>query len=236
MYHRIGDFKGVKEHKALYCHHRRFAAQMAWLNTFGYKVIDMDTCVQAVSGKVPTPARAVVLTFDDGFEDFYTYAFPVLRYYGFPATVYILADFIGKDAGWFAREGRPCPPMLDLPQVRELMANGIQIGSHGKSHKRLAELTGNELEDEVIGSRKTLEAMLERPVNHFCYPYGSYSLAVIETVKRAGYVSAVTCVRGGARQGGDMLQLPRKAVSFGDSLAGFFWKLQFKNTKKIPSL
>lgn len=236
MYHRVGDFKGIKEHKALFCHYKRFAAQMAWLHAFGYSVIDMDTCVQAVSGTIKMPKRAVVLTFDDGFEDFYSYAFPVLLRYNFPATVYVLSELIGNNASWFAKEQRESPPMLRLTQLKELMENSVTVGSHGKRHQKLAQLSGYELEDEIIGSKQALEAMLGQELKHFCYPYGSYNKDTLDVVKKTGYLSAVTCARGGAKQGDDLLQLPRKAISFGDSLAGFFWKLHMKHRRKQPPL
>lgn len=236
MYHRIGNFTGIKEHKALYCHHKRFAAQMAWLHAFGYNVIDMDTCIKAVSGKIPMPARAVTLTFDDGFEDFYTYAFPVLSRCGFPATVYILSDLIGKNASWFAKEQRECPPILKLTQIKKLMQNSITIGSHGKRHEKLAQISGDDLVNETLGSKHALQDMLGCEIKHFCYPYGSYNKDTLNAVKEAGYLSATTCSRGSARLDDDLLQLPRKAISFGDSLAGFWWKLHIKNKRKQPPL
>jgi hypothetical protein len=78
--------------------------------------------------------------------------------------------------------------------------------------------------------------MLDAPVEHFCYPYGSYDLRVLAAVAEAGYRSATTstCVRAPARPGDDPLALPRKAISFGDNLAGVAWKLHLKNSPKGP--
>lgn len=236
MYHRIGDFHDVREHRALFCRYRRFNAQMRWLKYMKYNVIDMDTCIRAVRREIPIPSRAVVLTFDDGFEDFYIYAFPVLKRYKFPAVVYVLPNYINGTADWFAKEGRPCPPMLKLEQIQEIMDYGIEIGSHGLSHVKLAEVSYERMRKEIFESKIEIEAIIKRKVRHFCYPYGSYNTSVIEVVKEAGYVSAVTCVRGGVVPGNDLWQLPRKAVSFGDSLLGFWWKLHMKHKRKEPEM
>lgn len=238
MYHRIGDFHNVRDHKALYCRSTRFNAQMCWLKYMKYNVINMDTCIRAVRREIPMPSRAVVLTFDDGFEDFYDYAFPVLKRYKFPAIVYVLPNYINGTADWFAKEGRPCPPMLRFSQIQEMMDYGIEIGSHGLSHVKLADMSYEMMQQEIFESKIKIEALIKKDVRHFCYPYGSYNAVVMETVKKAGYASAVTCVRGGVAAGNDLWQLPRKAVSFGDSLLGFWWKLHMKNQRKereIPS-
>jgi hypothetical protein len=73
-----------------------------------------------------------------------------------------------------------------------------------------------------------LEALLEREVAHFCYPYGSHDAGTVEMARAAGYASAVTCERASARAGHDPLALPRKAISYGDNLFGYAWKLHFK--------
>ncbi len=236
MYHRIGDFHDIREHRALYCCYKRFNAQMRWLNYMKYNIIDMDTCIRAVHGEIAIPSRSVVLTFDDGFEDFYIYAFPILKYYKFPAMVYVLSDYIDGKADWFAKEGRACPSMLKLKQIQEMMDYGIGIGSHGLSHVRLADVFYETMRKEIFESKIKIEALIEKDVCHFCYPYGSYNATVMKSVKEAGYLSAVTCVRGGVVSGNDLWQLPRKAVSFGDSLLGFVWKLHMKNQRKEPEI
>lgn len=236
MYHRVGDFYDIRDHRALYCHYRRFRAQMCWLKAMGYHVIDMDTCVRMVRGELPVSDRAVLLTFDDGFEDFYIHAFPVLKAYGFPAIVYVLSDYINGTAQWFAKEGRLCPPMLQLDQIKEMVKYGITIGSHGLSHVKLAQVPYEVMRKEIFESKMQLQELLGQEIRHFCYPYGSYNRDVMHTVREAGYISAVTCVRGGAISGNDLFQLPRKAISFGDSLLGFWWKLHMKNRRKEPEL
>ncbi|HKJ77685.1 MAG TPA: polysaccharide deacetylase family protein [Gammaproteobacteria bacterium] len=232
MYHQVGDFPPMRAHRSTYCHYKRFAAQMAYLHRFRHSVISLDQAVAGLKGEGPIPSRAVVLTFDDGYENFYEYAFPVLRRYGFPAMVYLISGMLGRDSEWFAADRRATPPLMSAERVRQLRAEGVDFGAHGVSHVKLAEVDRARMADEVTRSKTDLEAVLDEPVRHFCYPYGSHDSEVVEAARSAGYTSAVTCVRAAARPGDDLLALPRKAISYGDNLAGYFWKLHMKNAPK----
>ena len=192
----------------------------------------LDEAIAGLRGERSLPPRAVVLTFDDGYENFYEYAWPVLAQYGFAAMVYVLADRLGQPAAWFAADGRATPPLMSAQRVRELRRAGIDFGSHGLSHRRLAQLAPRLARQEVGDSKHRLEAVLGEPVRHFCYPYGSYDDTVVAMVAEAGYVSATTCDRAAAHPGENLLRLPRKAISFGDSLAGYAWKLHLKNRRR----
>jgi peptidoglycan/xylan/chitin deacetylase (PgdA/CDA1 family) len=137
MYHRVGRFGPVSNHRALFCDHRQFAAQMAYLNYMRYQVLSMDEALNLLRGNQPLPRRAVALTFDDGYQDFRDYALPTLARYGFPATVYAIAGDIGQRAHWLATDGMEAAPLLDAAGLREIQAAGITVGSHASSHSRL---------------------------------------------------------------------------------------------------
>lgn len=232
MYHQVGEFAPMRGHRSTYCDHRRFAAQMAWLHRLRYTVLGMDEVLDCLAGRRPVPPRAVALTFDDGYENFHEYAWPQLQRYGFRAMVYLIADLIGQPARWFAADGRATPPLMDAARIRQLRRGGVDFGSHGATHVRLAEQDDERVQDEAQRSRIILEDLLSEPVTHFCYPYGSYERRVLDAVARAGYHSAVTCVRARSCPGDDPLALPRKAVSWGDTWPGVFWKLHMKNRPK----
>lgn len=232
MYHQIGDFPPMTAHRSTYCHYRRFAAQMAYLHRFRYNVIGLDHAVSALRGERPVPARAVVLTFDDGYENFYEYAFPVLQRYGFPSIVYLLSGLIGRNSEWFAADGRDTPPLMSKERILQLQQAGVDFGSHGVSHVKFAQVGMKQAEDEIRRSKMMLEELLGREVKHLCYPYGSHNKQVVELAREAGYQTAVTCVRASATAGDDLLALPRKAISYGDNLAGYFWKLHMKHARK----
>lgn len=236
MYHQIGKFEPMKTHRATYCDHRRFASQMALLARFGYSVLSMDDVLACLRGDRPTPAKAVALTFDDGYENFYDYAWPVLQRYGFPAMVYLISGKLGQASSWFAADGRDTPPLMGRARILELRRAGVDFGSHSVGHLKLARQSDARIREEVGRSKAELEDLLGEPVDHFCYPYGSYDLRTIDAVADAGYRSATTCVRAPATATHDPLALPRKAISHGDNLFGFLWRLHVKNTPRYPAV
>ena len=109
MYHQVGDFPPMPAHRSTYCHYRRFQREMTFLHRFGYRVLSLDQALACLDGEQPIPPKAVVLTFDDGYENFYEYAWPVLERYRFPAMVYLLSGLLGQPSSWFARDGRATP-------------------------------------------------------------------------------------------------------------------------------
>ncbi len=235
MYHQVGRFPPMEFHRASYCDVDRFRAQMRYLKVVGATVLSMTNVLQVLRGETPLPRCAVALTFDDGYENFYENALPILRQYNYPATAYILGALTGGPAAWLD-PGVVQPPLMSWSRIRDLPRYGIEVGSHGLNHKRLNGLDAKTLREEVTGSKTVIEDKLGLTVSHFCYPYGNHDLAALHAVAAAGYVSAVTCQRGAATPDFDPLALPRKGVSFGDSIMRFAWKLHMKNEPKGPAL
>ncbi len=236
MYHQIGRFAPMKSHRAVYCDVGRFRTQMRALHMLRMPVLSMSEAVACLAGRAPLPRRAVVLSFDDGCDNFYENALPVLESFGYPAIVYAIAGLAGGVAEWMAAHDHPTPSLMSFGRLREISARGIEVGSHGVRHVRLAGMSPDELRDEVSGSRERLEQELGQAVRHFCYPYGSHDLAALDAVGQAGYESAVTCQRAAATPAFDLLGLPRKAISYGDDLVGFLWKLYAKDAPKGVAL
>jgi peptidoglycan/xylan/chitin deacetylase (PgdA/CDA1 family) len=236
MYHQVGDFPPMPAHRSTYCHYRRFQREMAFLYRFGYRVLSLDQALACLDGDQPIPSRAVVLSFDDGYENFYEYAWPVLEHYRFPAMVYLLSGLLGQPSSWFARDGRATPLLMDRERILQLRKLGVDFGSHGVSHSKLAEVDADTVQFEVTESKRSLEDLLNEEVRHFCYPYGSHDQTAFKAVQRAGYRSAVTCQRSAATPAFHTLLLPRKAISYGDTLPGFAWKLWMKDKPKQPPL
>lgn len=236
MYHQIGDFPSMTTHRATYCDYRRFRMQMAYLKLAGYHVLRFDEALKCLRGDAPIPSRAVVLTFDDAYENFYEYAFPELQKHGFPATVYAISSMLGQTATWLAADGHRTPPLMSAARLRQIRSAGIDIGSHSATHVRLAEQDTACIRKEVTQSKQALEDALGEGVDHFCYPYGSHDIRVVEAVAEAGYLSATTCERATVTLADDPLTLPRKAISWGDSLVGVLWKMHFKHHPKRPPI
>ncbi len=236
MYHQVGVFAPMKAHRANYCDYRRFAAQMAFLHHFRYRVLALDDALRCLRGGRATPPRAVVLTFDDAYVNFLDYALPALQRYGFPATVYAISGYLGRNAEWFAKDpGRPVPGLMSGEELREIRAQGMSVGSHTATHLKLGELSPEAQRRELAVSKAALEDVLGNEVRHLCYPYGSFDMSTLHGARDAGYASATTCLRGAAGPSDHPLVLPRKGISYGDNLLGYFWKLSVKQAPK-PAL
>ncbi|MFE8035019.1 polysaccharide deacetylase family protein [Thiohalocapsa marina] len=233
MYHQVGYFAPMRSHRANYCDAGRFRRQMAFLAKGGFSVLSLDQALAGLRGELRLKPRSVVLTFDDGYRNFREHALPVLQAYGFPAVVYAISGWLGRRMAWARHEpGRLEPELLSAAQLRELQSAGVCVGSHGLSHAKLGELDADAQLRELEGSRKALQDLLGSDVRHLCYPFGSFNRATVSLAGEVGYASATTCLRGAATPADHPLVLPRKAISFGDSLAGFAWKVVVKNAPK----
>jgi glycosyltransferase involved in cell wall biosynthesis len=164
---------------------RRFARQMAWLKWRRYNVLSLDTYLEYRRGHRVPPSRSVVITFDDGYADIRPGAVPILRRHGFPATMFIVTNRAGTVSSW--DEPRP---LLSWTDLREMTADGIACGSHGRCHVALADVSADQAWDEIEGSRTDLEHALGCPVRLFSYPYGVTNAATTAMVARAGYAAA----------------------------------------------
>lgn len=147
-----------------------------------------------------------------------------------------MSGLVGATSSWDAGVGPEPAPLMTAAQLREVQAMGFTIGSHSVSHPRLAQADDARIRAELTGSKAALEDMLGRPVDHFCYPYGSHDIRAVEAAAEAGYVTGTTCVRAAATPADDLLALPRKAVARGDDVFGVAWKLLAKNIAKHPQI
>ncbi len=130
--------------------------------------------------------KDIGLTFDDGWQSFYTIAYPILKEFGFSATLFVIPGYMGKMSSWdYAKRNH-----LRWNEIQALTDEGIEIASHSVNHVDLRGLNDRQLEHEVADSKKEIEDKIGRPVKYFSYPYGRYNQRVIEAVKRAGYEKA----------------------------------------------
>lgn len=232
MYHQVGVFPAPRTHRALYCRASSFRAQMAYLAAFGYRVISLDAAIAGLFHGAPLAPRSVVLSFDDGYQGFIEHALPALQRHDFPAAVFMVSGLVGRRSEWLAADGRGDTPMLDAAGLRELHAAGITIGSHTVSHPKLSQLDAARIDAELRHSKASLEDLLGAPVEHLCYPFGDYDARVRDAALAAGYRSGLTCIRGAANTADNVFELPRKAISYGDNLIGYAWKLHMKHARK----
>ncbi|EAR20429.1 polysaccharide deacetylase family protein [Nitrococcus mobilis Nb-231] len=231
-YHQVGYFAAPRRHRTCYCHVRRFRSQMNYLKSFDYNVISLDEAVAGLFDDRPLPPRSVVLTFDDGYEGFHEHAFPILAQHGFTATIFIVTGLVGRCAEWLSAD-QVKAPLMSAETLCELHRAGITFGSHSNTHPRLSGLSVSKQRDQIFRSKAVLEELLAEEVRHFCYPYGDYGRQTRELVEEADYASALTCLRGAANTAPNRFEIPRKAISFGDNLVGYFWKLHMKHQRKV---
>lgn len=190
MYHSVGPRRNP-DYDRWCVSPARFEEQMAALAAAGYAVLTTGDYVERIAAGVGLPDRFVVLTFDDGLQDFLTGAFPILQKFGFPATLYVVAGRVGMTSRWLAPLGEGQRPMLTTEELRFLARSGIEIGGHTMTHPELDILGPARAMGEIAGSRRVLEDLLGAPVRSFAYPHGYNSARTREIVERAGYRSAV---------------------------------------------
>jgi peptidoglycan/xylan/chitin deacetylase (PgdA/CDA1 family)/SAM-dependent methyltransferase len=224
MYHRIGATApaGLEP----YClAAERFEAQLDWLRSAGYRTVSLAVWRWALRERNGSlPGKVVVLTFDDGYVDFATTAWPLLRKYGFGATLFVVTDHVGGVAEWDRAHGDPAP-LLGWDELRRLAREGVEIGAHSASHPYLSRCSVREVVDEARRARGRLEAELGRPVKVMAYPYGDEDGLTRRAMAAAGFELAVTTRPGWARLGDDPMGLPRQEVRGADTLADFQAKL-----------
>ncbi|HOW34969.1 MAG TPA: polysaccharide deacetylase family protein [Candidatus Omnitrophota bacterium] len=181
VYHSVGD---PRPDRTVAVTLKNFRKHMDYLKKHGYNVISLDELVVSIREKKKTPPRSVVITFDDGFDDNYLNAFPVLKEYSFPATIFVIADEVG-DQGYVTWE-----------QLKEMEQHGVTAGSHTLDHTYLPGVSEVMGRRQIIESKKLMEQKLGHAVDYIAYPSGGFSEEIKNIVRDAGYKAACTTNRG----------------------------------------
>jgi peptidoglycan/xylan/chitin deacetylase (PgdA/CDA1 family) len=196
-----------------------FDDHLGYLTDNDYHPITLSALGEAQRTGRPLPEKPVVLTFDDGFADFYTIVAPRLAAVGFSATLYVATGFIESTSLWLGSSGEGGRPMLTWPQVREVAELGIEIGSHTHSHPELDRCSVDDVIHEIRRSRRDLEHQLDQAVTTFAYPFGYWSSKVRDVVADEGFTTAVQVGELTSRQQDDSLSIPRLSVDYGTTAA-----------------
>ena len=221
MYHSISDDPepGVRGYYRLNTPPVLFQEHLRVIREEGFTAVDLTTAWAEWTGTASAPRRKlVVLTFDDGYHDFLTAAWPALETHGFTATMFLPTAFIGNQRQGF--KGRAC---LTWSEVRDLRQRGAEFGSHTVNHPKLWELPATELDDELQRSRCILEQELSAPITTFAHPYAfpRQNLAYVERFRqamdRSGYRLGVTTSLGCVHRGEEPLLLKRLPANGADN-------------------
>lgn len=191
MYHRVND--EIK--KELSVKKNSFKWHMKYLINKNFKVISINEAIEKII-KNEINDRYVVLTFDDGYDDYYYNAFPVLKKYDFKSILYIVSEYVGQKRKFWWDKDLEYSELLDWNKIKELIdSNLVDIGSHTCNHIDLKNLDIKEMEYEIIGSKNNIENKLGIVIEHFAYPRGIYSKQAEEIIVR-NYKSAVLIEEG----------------------------------------
>ncbi len=159
--------------------------QFKYLKDNHYAVIKLEDLVSALNNKTKLPPKPVVLTFDDGWENQYKYAYPILKEYNYTATFFVYTDALDYDK------------FLTWQEINEMDDAGMTIAGHTKSHPYLYAMDDlNKIRDEIIGSKGIIQDRLGKPVTLFAYPFGHYNDNIIKILKENGFRAARSTYKG----------------------------------------
>lgn len=208
-----------------------FEKQMDYLAAHNYSVISLSELLAGLR-TCQLPPKPIAITIDDGFKSTYTLAYPVLKKYNFPTTLFIYTNFIEKNNG-----------SLTWEEIREMASHNIEIGSHTLSHCNLLKYKKNEnyetylarIKKEIFLSKEILEAKIGVKIKYFAYPYGVYDPTTKNLVIQAGYEGILNANSMNNTLATNPFSLNRQIIFGQSSLNSFIWILNQRpfNTSKI---
>jgi peptidoglycan/xylan/chitin deacetylase (PgdA/CDA1 family) len=205
LYHQIEDINPPSQY---YMSPVDFKAQMEALRALNYTPIPLSLLVKGITSGANLPPRPIVITFDDGDENVYTNAFPVMREMGFPGVLYIISSAVGSKAH------------LTSAEILEMVSAGWEVGDHSMTHLNLTSDHG-QVWTEASQSRQKLKADLGIPIDTFAYPYGAADTFVMTKVSQYGYQAAVGLGSSSLQGAGNLFYLSRIEVKYGTTLDQF---------------
>ncbi|MCI7266662.1 MAG: polysaccharide deacetylase family protein [Veillonellaceae bacterium] len=211
-YHKIAN-----EHKSLSVTLDDFEQHMKWLQEYGFTCITPGQLYDFVANGADLPEKPVLITFDDGYKDNYTNAFPIMKKYGMKGTIFVVTGFLGVYDNY-----------LTWDQAKELLEAGFSIESHTYSHKSMTEASDEDITKELVKSRQTIKEKLGIDSDFMAYPTGSYNLHIAELVKEAGYKGAFTIKYDNVSRDSNVYALERVPVFHTSETNKDFWeRLQY---------
>ena len=189
----------------------RFDKDMQYIHDNGFTTLSTEELYDFMVYNKPIPKKSILITFDDGYEDNYTNAFPILKKYNIKATIFIITDYVDKGKQY-----------LSSAQLKEMESNGIDIESHTYRHDKLATYDYYEQLNTLKASKEFIEKTLDKKVNFISYPFGSYNIDTLKALKEAGYEMAFTTDGRWANKSNGILTLNRVFIS------GFHRNTSFK--------
>jgi peptidoglycan/xylan/chitin deacetylase (PgdA/CDA1 family) len=191
-----------------------FENQMQYLSKV-YNPVSLESLAQRLQNGKSLPPKPIAVTFDDGYQDNYENAYPILKKYAVPATIFLTTGFIGTgeippwDRGFYTAKKAL---MLSWERARQMSHNGISFGSHTLTHPFLTKISARQAQEEIRLSKDIIEQQIGRPVTVFSYPSGDFDSRIKGFVKEAGYSAAVSTIPGYNSLRGDVYALKRNVI------------------------
>lgn len=213
MYHSVGE-QNIKLSVKL----ENFEKQLNYLKLKKINLIKLSDLIKKINNHQDI-SNCVVLTFDDGYQSQYQQAFPLLKKYQIPATIFLITGSIGKD---YKNSRGELFPLLKLEQIKEMVASDlIEFMPHTRLHLKLTEINSAQLNEELAGSREDLRNMLNQDLAILAYPKGLFNQTIIDYLKNNSWSGAVTVQAGLISQQADLFTLKRNAVDVNTSFVVF---------------
>lgn len=218
MYHSVSPDAAPENRLAVSV--EAFQRQMRFLKTHHYNVLPLESLAALIKDKKKIPPKSIAITFDDGYKDNYTFAFPILKKYNLPATIFVIVGKVGESG------------TLSWDEIKAMQGSGIvTFGSHSLKHLCLVDVKSDEeLIRQIFDSKKILEGKIKQPVGAFSYPLGALNDKIKKLVIDAGYKLAVATNPGKKSRPDDIFSLKRLRISatsdnlfvFGLETSGFY--------------
>jgi len=225
VYHRVVHIKPSASQHGIWVEAKNFRRQMRLLHLMGFKTISLDMLASIDK----FPKKPIIITFDDGYLDNYLYAFPILKKYGFTATIFLVKGQIGGVNQWDILPGEEAIRLLSINEIQEMSEYGISFGGHTITHPHLLQLSRDKAFEEIVQCKKDLEGIIQQEVTTFCYPYGEFDQMIKQMVRDAGFKCACAC----DTKADDLYKLRRIQVFPKTNLFGFWRKTQWWYDKYI---
>jgi len=209
MYHQITEENAKTS--ALVVDPFYFEKQMQFLKEHHYNVLPLEEFIAQLKTRKRLPFKTVTLTLDDGNLDNYTNAYPILKKYNLPATIFLVTNWIEK------------PHFLTWKQIQEMEQNNIRFGNHTLHHAHLPSLSFEEAKKEIIENKIVLNTHLQHPLPIVCYPFGGYTVSIQNFLKENGYLAALATSSDGFSALDDLYALRRVRISKSSNSLFIFW-------------
>ena len=213
MYYSIKTVKKTETMRSLHVAPNAFRRQMFILKKLGFRGCSIKEVKDALQSG--STEKLVGLTFDDGYENFFTNALPTIITNKFSATVFPVASMVGDANIWDTEKhsGISRNPLMSWHQLKHCISQGIEIGCHSMTHKSLTDCE-TELTSEIVFAKQILENKLNINITSYCYPYGHYNNKIINRIRDAGFSSGVTMIRSRATYSDPCYELPRIPITW----------------------